>query len=127
MIEQPQNEEILRLIKELEASPLSTQRFLSDKLGISLGKTNYLLKELIKKGLIKIKAFSHSEGKMKKLNYNLTKKGFEEKLKLTYYFLKRKETEFYHLRQEWEVLVKNGGSPNVGEDIEKSGNPRVDN
>ena len=58
-------------------------------LGISLGKTNYLLKELAKKGLLKPKNFTCRGGKIRKVKYILTKKGFEEKLRLTWYFLKR--------------------------------------
>ena len=45
-----------------------------EKLGISLGKTNYLLRELIKKGLIKVKGFTETNGrgKLNKVQYNLT-------------------------------------------------------
>ena len=38
--------------KEIEANPVATQRVVSKKLGISLGKTNYILKELIKRGFV---------------------------------------------------------------------------
>ncbi len=47
MTEQPQKEETLFIFKELEAKPNITQRDLSSRLHISLGKTNYLLRELI--------------------------------------------------------------------------------
>ena len=46
-------EETLHIIKEIEDDPALNQRLLSQKLEISLGKTNYLLRELIKKGIIK--------------------------------------------------------------------------
>jgi EPS-associated MarR family transcriptional regulator len=104
MFEQPPKEEILSIIKEIEADPASTQRVLSQKLGISLGKTNYLLKELIKKGLIKARSFSHNPGRLKKIHYILTKEGFEEKLRLTQHFLLKKEAEYNQLKQEWEKL-----------------------
>ena len=45
----------------------------SGNLGISLGKTSYLLKELAKKGLLKAKNFTRREGKIKKVKYILTK------------------------------------------------------
>jgi EPS-associated MarR family transcriptional regulator len=106
MVEQ-QLEEVLKIIKEVESSPTITQRYLSTKLGISLGKTNYLLRELIKKGWIKAKIFSHRKGKLKRLTYNLTKKGLEEKLRLTYRFLKRKEAEYNQIKKEWEELTMN--------------------
>lgn len=107
MIEQSPKEEHLLIIKHIEAEPAITQRDLSLKLGISLGKTNYLLRELTKKGLIKIKNFSRNPGKLKKIGYILTKKGFNEKLRLTYHFLQRKEQEYNRLKQEWKLLVRN--------------------
>ena len=102
MSEQVPKEENLLIIKEIETSPGITQRDISQKLGISLGKTNYLFKELVKKGLIKAKNFSYNPGKLKKIHYILTKEGFEEKLRLTQHFLQKKEVEYNRLKQEWE-------------------------
>lgn len=100
------SEETFRLISEIHESPHLTQRQLSKNLNISLGKTNYLLKELIKKGIVKVKSFSGNPDKLKKVQYIITAKGLQEKLKLTYHFLKRKESEYNHIKQEWEK-VKN--------------------
>ncbi|MCX5713849.1 MAG: MarR family EPS-associated transcriptional regulator [Candidatus Omnitrophica bacterium] len=107
MIEQRPKEEHLLIIKHIEAESAITQRDLSVKLGISLGKTNYLLRELTKKGLIKANNFSKNPEKLKKFNYFLTKKGFNEKLRLTYHFLQRKEQEYNMLKHEWDFLVRN--------------------
>ena len=101
MIEQAQ-EEALSIIKEIETNPAATQRAVSKKLGISLGKTNYMLRELIRKGIIKGESFSTHPGRIKKISYLLTPKGFEEKLRLTYHFLKKKEMEYKLLKEEWE-------------------------
>jgi EPS-associated MarR family transcriptional regulator len=109
MIEQTPREESLSLIKEIETNPNTTQRVVSQKLGISLGKTNYLLKELIKKGIIKGGSFSTHPGRLKKISYLLTPKGFEEKMRLTYHFLKIKEAEYKRLKEEWEKSNSNGG------------------
>ncbi len=105
MFEQTPKEEILHIIKEIEINPASTQRTLSQSLGISLGKTNYLLKELIKKGLIKVKNFSTRPGKLGKINYYLTKRGLQEKMRLMQLFLKRKEVEHFMMKQEWDKLA----------------------
>lgn len=105
MIEQTPREEILDIIRHLEDDPSSTQRALSNRLNISLGKTNYLLKELIKKGFIKVQSFSYNSGKLQKVSYFLTKEGFEEKMRLTTYFLKAKEYEYNMMRKEWEKLM----------------------
>lgn len=100
------NEEALSVIKEIEANPATTQRAVSEKLGISLGKTNYLLKELIAKGLVKGESFSNNPGKLKKISYILTPKGFDEKMRLIQHFLKKKEVEYKLLKEEWEKSQK---------------------
>ncbi len=101
-------EENLLIIKELEAQPSATQRHLSIKLGISLGKTNYLLKELIKKSIIKVRNLSDNPGKLGKIQYYLTKEGFEHKVQLMQHFLKEKEAGYYQLKNEWEQIMLNG-------------------
>lgn len=106
MIEQAYKEETLSIIKEVETNPAITQRAVSEKLGISLGKTNYLIQELIKKGLIKGESFYTRAGKFKKICYLLTPNGLEEKMRLTYHFLKIKEAEYNILKEEWENRIK---------------------
>jgi EPS-associated MarR family transcriptional regulator len=101
----PLKEENLIIIKEIEAQPAATQRDLSKKLSISLGKVNYLLKELIKKGLIEVKNFSNNPGKLHKLHYHLTKSGLEYKIQAMQHYLKAKEAEYNKIKQEWEQLV----------------------
>lgn len=104
MIEQAPKKETLSIIKEIESQPAITQRTLSQKLGISLGKTNYLLKALIKKGLVEVHNFSSNPEKLKKIHYILTKQGVEHKMELMYHFLKEKEAEYNLIKQEWEQL-----------------------
>ncbi len=102
MTEQPQKEESLFVLNELEANPNTTQRDLSIHLNISLGKTNYLLRELILRGFIKTKNFTGNPGKLRKINYYLTEKGLEEKFRLLQHFLQIKEVEYNKLKQELE-------------------------
>ena len=98
------NEEAFRLLSELHNSPNLTQRELAKSLNVSLGKTNYIIQKLIRKGIVKMKNFSYNPGKIKKVQYILTPKGMKEKLSLTYYFLKRKENEYNSLKKEWEKV-----------------------
>lgn len=107
MLEQPIKEEVLSIIKEIENDSTITQRALSTKLGISLGKINYLLKELIKKEIIKARNFSGNPGKLRKIHYILTKEGFEHKIQLMHHFLKVKEEEYNRIRKEWKELAVN--------------------
>jgi len=99
------SEEAFRVLSELHNSPNLTQRELAKSLNISLGKTNYIIRQLIKKGIVKMKSFSHNPEKIKKIRYILTSKGTKEKLRLTYYFLKRKEDEYNLIKNEWNILV----------------------
>lgn len=85
---------VLRL---LEQEPSLSQRVLARRLGISLGKTNYLLQALLTKGLLKIRNFERSDRKLA-YNYLLTPAGILEKGRMTRDFLRRKEEEFRSLR-----------------------------
>ncbi len=104
-VTEPETEENFLLLSELHKDPEISQRQLAIKLDMSLGKTNYLIKQLVKKGTIKIHNFSANPGKLRKVKYLLTQKGLEDKIRLTYYFLKRKETEYNRLKQEWEQVA----------------------
>jgi len=104
----PEKEETYTLLTELQNSSDSTQRDLSRKLNVSLGKVNYLLKELMKRGFISVKSFSSNPQKIKKVRYFLTQKGFNARVDLLHYFLKKKETEYQQLKSELEDLHTNG-------------------
>lgn len=110
MIEQRPSEDILSIIKAIETDPQATQRGLSEQLGISLGKTNYLLKELIKKGFIKANHFSRTPQKIEKINYILTRRGFQHMLYLTRIYLKIKEQEYLDLQRQLRRLSMPGES-----------------
>ena len=89
----------LRLLSLLEQNPAWTQRQLADALGVSLGKTNYCLRALKDKGLVKWGNFSQNPNKLQYMHL-LTPKGIAQKLQLTAHFLQRKEREFEELRRE---------------------------
>jgi len=56
-------EDHYKLLKVLEYNPQATQRELANELGISVGKVNYCLTALIKKGQIKIENFTNKKNK----------------------------------------------------------------
>ena len=97
----------LDLLRKLESNPKYTQRELSQEMGVSLGKINYCIKKLIKKGWLKAKNFQQSKNK-KAYAYFLTPKGMEKKSKLTIIFLKRKMDEYELLKTEIEELQEEG-------------------
>ncbi len=90
-----------RLLRCLEDHPNASQREIAQHLGVSLGKVNYCLHALIEKGLLKIRNFRRNKKKMAYV-YVLTPKGIEEKLDITYRFLKRKIEEYDALASEIE-------------------------
>ena len=89
--------DILRKIKK-KSNP--SQRELAKELGFSLGKLNYCLKALRKKGLVKIKNFQKKENKIQYLQYVITPKGISHRTKLTVNFMKRKLKEYDELKLE---------------------------
>lgn len=100
--------DILDILNLFSSDVDFTQRDLSNRLNISLGKTNYLLRELTKVGFLEIRNLAFRNNRARKLKYFLTKKGLQEKIRLTYYFLKEKEAEYNHIKEEWHA-IKNIG------------------
>ena len=95
------NQDDLNLLRQIKKKPSSSQRELAEELGFSLGKLNYCLKALKKKGFLKIENFSKNPNKINYL-YVLTPKGMTEKATLTINFMKRKMEEFDELKKEAE-------------------------
>jgi EPS-associated MarR family transcriptional regulator len=95
----------LRILKIVGEKPDISQRQLAIQLGVSLGKTNFLIRSLLEKGLIKAGNFRRAENKLKYL-YLLTPKGVGEKLRLTRAFLIRKEAEYEALQGEISALKR---------------------
>ncbi|MBN2438474.1 MAG: MarR family EPS-associated transcriptional regulator [Deltaproteobacteria bacterium] len=120
--DQFEDEETLRIFREIDRSPAMTQRELSSRLGISLGKVNFLINALIQKGFVKVEHFRKSNCKSAYLYY-LTPMGIEKKIRTTYFFLKQKIREYEHLELEIEQLreeVRKSGFSS--EEQDQSGN-----
>lgn len=95
----------LKVLRLLESDPSLSQRELSQALGVSLGKTNYCIRALLDKGLIKMQNFRNSGNKLA-YAYLLTPAGIAAKADLTRRFLALKQREYETLRQEIERLQK---------------------
>lgn len=94
-----------RILKALEADPQASQRRIADELGISLGRVNYCLQALIRKGLVKVNNFRSSTNKRAYL-YLLTPRGIEERARVTARFLQVKLNEYEILKRELEELQR---------------------
>jgi EPS-associated MarR family transcriptional regulator len=98
-----------KLMRLLEANPKLSQRDVAREFGISLGKVNYCLQALIRKGWIKASHFKNSQNKVA-YRYLLTPRGIEEKASLTVEFLQIKMREYEMLRAEIEQLRREAES-----------------
>ena len=92
-----------QVLKILEQNPQISQRELAREMGVSLGKVNYCLQALMKKGLVKASNFKNSSNKIAYF-YVLTPRGIEAKAKISARFLQRKLGEYEALKTEIEEL-----------------------
>ena len=100
-----EKESHLKVLRILETNPQISQRELSEALGVSLGKTNYCLKALLDKGLIKIQNFRNSKNKLA-YSYLLTPHGIEQKANMTLRYLQKKTQEYDLLSLEIAELKR---------------------
>lgn len=97
------HEEQLNILRFLEKKPESNQRLIANELGFSLGKLNYCLTALRKKGLVKIKNFRRNDNKLSYL-YLLTPKGINKKTILTINFLQKRSKEYEEIQNEYNKI-----------------------
>ncbi len=91
------SEKHFQILETLDVQEISTQRQLAKLTGISLGQINYVLKQFLAKGLIKIGNFRKNPHKIG-YAYLLTPKGIEEKSKLAAHFIVSKLKEYNNIR-----------------------------
>ncbi len=94
------NTDQFEVLRKIQKKKSLTQRELASDLGFSLGKLNYCLKALRKKGLVKLNNFNRKENKLKYLQYVITPRGISERTKLTINFMKKKMKEYEELKKE---------------------------
>ena len=105
------NQDLFNVLRTVDRNIGEKQRYLAKSLGFSLGKFNYCLKALKKKGLIKIKNFKKNPSKINYI-YVLTPKGVSHKTVLTLNFMKKKMREYDELSKEYQRLKKNNVDSN---------------
>lgn len=95
----PQEARALQMLRALDAKPDVTQRELAQRIDLSLSRTNYVLRALVRKGLVKVENFRQSPQKAGYW-YVLTPDGVVEKARLTKQFLIRKYAEYDAIQEE---------------------------
>ena len=106
--------EDLNLLRHLQEKQDVSQRELAHKMGVSLGKMNYILNALIKKGIIKVQNFRNNKNKLA-YTYYLTPMGVNEKAILTVKFFKRKLSEYDTIKKEIAELEEDMKKINISE------------
>lgn len=96
----------LKLLTEVDKTPEANQRQLSLKVGIALGLTNMLLRNLVQKGYVRV-----SNATWKRRFYSLTPDGIRYRLRLTAAYITRVLDHYQNVRQslreQMETLAVN--------------------
>jgi EPS-associated MarR family transcriptional regulator len=92
-----------RTLLEISAENEITQRTLSERLGLSLGSVNYIVKALIQKGYVKANSFKNSNNKIGYI-YILTPEGMKKKMEQTETFMHRKQEEYERLKAKMDTF-----------------------
>ena len=92
-----------QLMRLIDTMPELSQRDAARELGVSVGKVNYCVQALIRKGWLKAARFRNSRNKAAYL-YLLTPRGMEEKASLTWEFLRIKTREYEKLGVEIRAM-----------------------
>lgn len=97
-----------RLLHAIERAPDISQRELARLLGVSKGKTHYLLAALVEKGQLKMGNFGRTDDKLGKISYLLTPDGIKSRAAMARNYLARKEAEYEALWAEIKALRNEG-------------------
>ena len=89
----------LYFLSSLEEGKEVTQKNISNKISVSIGFVNALIKKFLKKGIIKVQ-----EAPYKRFVYYLTPEGFSEKSKLVLNYLNDSLSLFRSMRKEFNQL-----------------------
>ena len=111
------DDQMFRLLRQLDIAPDASQRAMAQTIGISLGRLNALLRDATTAGFVKI-GDKDSTDKRQRYSYALTTRGAGEKIRLTDQFLTRKFAEYdalyrdlgpQDIRPNVEPLPQKGG------------------
>ena len=102
----------LNILNYIEQSSDTTQRELSEQVGVSLGTINLLLKKMVKKGLIKIERLQPNS-----IKYFLTPAGIANKIERTYRYVVRTYQEINRFRSRIVTVTNAIASVNHADHI----------
>ena len=94
-----QEDQLFRLLRQLDSAPNASQRVMAQAIGVSLGRLNALLRTATEDGLVKISDHAGAD-KRARYSYTITARGAGVKNRLTEQFLARKFSEYDALHAE---------------------------
>ena len=94
-----EEDNVFRLLRQLDLTPEASQRAVAQTIGVSLGTLNTTLRLVIDQGLVRVRERSGPD-KRQRYSYELTTKGAATKARLTDQFLARKLAEYDALHAE---------------------------
>jgi EPS-associated MarR family transcriptional regulator len=94
-----------RVMRLVEEKPEITQRDVARELGVSLGKANYCVQALIRKGWVRAVAVKNTQQKAA-YSYTLTRVGRQQKSRLTLRFVANKMREYEGLLVEIDQMQR---------------------
>lgn len=97
------DENYLKILRILADNSNLSQREMAKELNLSLGKANYIIKSLVRKGYISVKRLKNSKSKLS-YYYILTPDGVKKKFELTQQIFKIKSQEYQILKEEIRKL-----------------------
>jgi EPS-associated MarR family transcriptional regulator len=104
MVSDPlKDDEELQVLRHVHRQGAGSQRELAAALGISLGKSNYIVRALLGRGWMKVMRFKNSDNKGRYL-YLVTPSGVAEKVRRTRAFVHASEERYLLLKQQLETL-----------------------
>ena len=112
MASDPKEDARFRILHLIEQEPELSQRQLAERLGISLGAVNYLIRAMTQRGFVTLRTFHRSDRKLA-YAYSLTPEGVLEKGRLISRFMRRKLMEYQALKDELRELEECYG-PELG-------------
>ncbi len=90
----------LQLLEEIEQNHAPSQRYLAEKLNVSLGLVNSFIKRLAQKGYFKITTIPKN-----RVKYILTPKGAAEKTQLTYDYIRYSYQLYKGARKKLRIIL----------------------
>jgi EPS-associated MarR family transcriptional regulator len=97
------DESHFKALREISRDGSLSQRDLAGRIGLSLGRVNYIVRSLMENGYIKARRFKNSRNKIAYM-YVLTPQGIKKRMETTTRFLALKTREYEELRREIEEL-----------------------